>query len=182
MSSITLRNNTNFVAQYVVKKGQQVIARLPGIAPTAQMIVPIELNFEVMATTEIDGNTYTSAPMEVQGGISFLAQVLQVPAQGTYTFEVQEMPSQRPSTLEFQKTCLGPVTFTLTKGGKSLQNVVVVDSFRTVTLDAGNTFYIYAVINGITTATTKFTNPSTIVTAVNDTSDLESGYFTLNLN
>lgn len=181
MSSITLRNNTKYVAQYVVKKGQQVIARIPGIEPNAQMTIPTNETFEVVATAVIDGNTYTSAPQDVQGSTGFLAQILQVPAQGTYEFDVQEVASKTPNALEFQKTCLSAVTFTITKDGKPLQNVVVKDGFMTQTLDISDTFYVYAVVNGVTTAVTTFTNASAVVTANTDTSDLENGYVSLDI-
>ena len=182
LRNIILRNSTNFIAQYIIQKGQQIIARLPGLAPNAQMTVPIAVNFEVTATSVIDGNTYTSAPMDVQSGRGFLAQALQIPAQGTYTFEIQKVPSRLPNILEFQKTCLGPVTFTLSKDGSPLQNVVVHDSFVAETLDTGDTFYVYAVINGVTTKTETFSNPSAIITAVTANTDLENGYFTLMIN
>lgn len=177
--SITLRNNTSYVAQYVVKKGEQVIARLPGIEPGAQMSIPTTDTYEVVASTLLDGNTYTSAPLAVNGSMGFLAQVLQVKSQGTYEFDVQEAPSKASDQLTFQKTCINPVTFTITKDGKPLQNIVVNNSYLNATLDISNTYYIYAVINGVTTEVASTSNANAVVTAVDDTSDLEAGYFTL---
>jgi len=68
------------------------------------------------------------------------------------------------------------------KNGVLLQRVVVSNSFEMVSLTIGGTFSIYAVINGITTATLTTVNPNVGVTAVQDTSDLEFGYFTLVLS
>lgn len=179
MSHLTLRNNTAYVAQYVVLNGQHVIARLPGLMPNGQMVVPTGHTYQVVATTMIDGNTYTSAPLEVSGAAAFLAQVRQVPVQGSYEFEVVELPSTRPDQLQFQKTSLAPVSFTISKDGVPLQTVVVSNSFEVQTLDIGDTFYVYAVINGVTTDTVTTTNPNAVITAHTDDSSLEFGYFTL---
>ncbi|RDZ28143.1 hypothetical protein [Lysobacter silvisoli] len=178
---ITLRNTTQYIAQFVVRKGGQVIARLPGIEPNAQMVVPTEGTYQVTAMTIIDGNTYTSAPMDVTGAVSFLAQVLQVREQGTYEFDVVQGYSTRPDQMQFQKTTLAPVTFTIDKDGVPMQAVVVPDSFTMQTLDISDTFYVYAVVNGVTTATVSTTNLNAQVTATSDTSTLEQGYFTLEI-
>lgn len=177
--SLVLRNNTTYDAQYVIKKGAQVIARLPAITPGATMSVPTNDVYEVIATTLIDGNTYTSAPISVTGSMGFLAQVLQVPAQGTYEFDVQEFPSSVADQLAFQKTCINPVTFTIRKDGKALQSVVVDSSTQNQTLDISNTFFIYAVIEGVTTSTLVTSNPNAIITATVNGSVLEGGYFSL---
>jgi len=176
---IRLRNKTGNVAQFVVKKGDQIIAQLPGIEDSAQMTIPTDETFEVIATAIIAGNTYISAPLKVNGSTGFLAQVLQVPGQGTYEFDVAEVPCKTPDSLEFQKTCLGSVTFTITKNGKPMQNVVVADDFSRQALDISDTFYVYAVVNGVTTGTSTFTSPTALITAVADTSDLENGYVNL---
>lgn len=182
MSHLTLRNTTAYVAQYVVLNGQQVIARLPGLMPHAQLVVPTGHTYQVVATTVIDGNTYTSAPLDVSGPAAFLAQVRQVYAQGTYEFEVVELPSTRPDQLQFQKTSLAPVSFTISKDGVPLQTVVVSNSFEVQTLDIGDTFYVYAVINGVTTDTVTTTNPNAVITAQNDDGTLEFGLFTLDIS
>lgn len=177
--SITLLNQTRYPAQYVIQKGQQVIARVPEVAPGARASIPVDGVYEVIATTVIEGNTYTSAPLTVSGSMGFLAQVLQVPSQGTYEFDMVMFQNAAPDQLAFQKTCINPVTFTISKNGKSLQNVVVNSSFRTETLYISNTFSIYAVIAGVTSDRVTTANPKAIVTAVTDNTDLESGYFTL---
>lgn len=177
--SITLRNNTRFIAQYVIRKGDIVIARVPGITSGAEVVVPTSSTYEVIATTIIDGNTYTSAPLAVIGSTGFLARILQVQAQGTYVFDVQEVPATSSNQLSFQSTCLNPVTFTITRDGMPLQNVVVNNAFIMQTLDISDTFYIYAVINGVTTDIVSTTNANATVTAVDSSSDLEAGYFTL---
>jgi hypothetical protein len=182
MSNITLGNNTQFIAQYVVLNGEQVIARIPGIQPGAQLLVPTNDTYQVIATTIINGNTYISAPIDVSGPTNFLAQVVQVPSQGTYEFNVVELPSTDPNQLQFQKTTIGSVTFTITKDGIPLQTVVVNDAFQIRTVTIGDTFSIFAVINGVTTATVVTTNPNATVVANTDTSTLESGYFTLVLS
>lgn len=179
--AITLRNTTPYIAQYIVKKGEQVIARLPGIEPGAQMLIPTEDTYQIVATTLIDGNTYTSAPMDANGPTNFLAQIKQVRDQGTYEFDVVKGPSTVSNQMQFQKTTLAPVTFTIERDGKPIQAVVVSDSFMMQTLDISDTFYVYAVINGVTTDTVVTSNADAVVTAVVETSSLEYGYFTLEL-
>ncbi|KAF0813550.1 hypothetical protein IGB42_01901 [Andreprevotia sp. IGB-42] len=182
-SQITLRNKTAYPSQFVVNKGEQVVARLPPLAPDAQASIPTGNVYEVVASTVIDGNTYTSAPLDVTGAMGFLAQVVQVAAQGTYEFVVTEVPSRSPDTLTFQKTCIGPVTFTVIKNCQPLQQVVVHDSYLDQTLDiGGDTYSIYAVINGVTTDPVVTQNPAAIVTAQPDDSSLEQGYFTLSID
>lgn len=179
MSALTFRNHTDFVAQFVVFRGEQVIARLPGLSPGAELQVPTAAVYRVVATTVIEGNTYTSAPLDFTDAARFLAQVLQVPAQGAYVFEVVELASARPDQLQFQKTTPGPVTFSLSRNGVVLQNVVVTDSFQTKTVETAQEWMAYAVINGITTDTVRTTNPDATITVVVDTSTLEQGCFTL---
>lgn len=111
------------------------------------MVIPTTDTYQVFASAILDGNSYTSAPLAVTGSMGFLAQVLQVKAQGTYEFDVLEFPSTASNQLTLQQTCINPVTFTITKDGKPLQNVVGNDSYRSKTLDISNTFYIYAVIH-----------------------------------
>lgn len=177
--AITLRNTTHFIAQFVVLVGERVLARIPGISPGEQIMVPTEGTYQVTAETEIDGNTYTSAPLDANGAVGFLAQVKQVPTQSTYDFELIEVPSTQSDEMQFQKTCLNPVTFTLSKNGAPTQTVVVSNSFEMQVLSLRQTFYVYAVINGITTDTFSTENPNAVFTAVTDTSTLEMGYFTL---
>ena len=179
MSALTLRNHTDLVTQFLVSRGQQVIARLPGIASGAQLQVPTAAVYQIVATTVIEGNTYTSAPLDVSGPAGFLAQVRQHAAQGTYQFDVVQMASTRPDELQFRKTSLSPVTFTIARNGVMLQTLVVANSFQMVTLNIGDTYSIFAVINGVTTDTVTTTDPDATITAIADTSDLEFGYFTL---
>ncbi len=182
MSSLTLRNNTPYIAMYTVHKGGQVIARIPGIAPGAKLEVPVDNAYQVTASTIIDGNTYLSAPIDMSSPAGFLAQILQVPEQGTYQFNMIELPSTRADQLQFQKTTLASVTFSIARDGAILQDVVVNDSFRMVTLAVDDTYSIYAIINGITTAAVTTTNPDAVITAIVDTSTLEQGYFTLEVS
>jgi hypothetical protein len=179
MTYLTFKNATNYIAQFVVKKGDQVVARLPGIAPNAEMDVPSDDVYDVQAVTIIENNTYKSAPSEVEGSASFLAQVIQDPVQGSYDFQMVTGPAAAADQMIFQKTTLGPVTFNISKNGKLMQSVVVPDSFLTKSLVIGSTYTIYAVINGVTTGTMTTGNPSATITAVTDTTDLESGYFDL---
>lgn len=179
MSALTLRNHTDWIAQYVVHRGDQVIARLPGLAPGAQLQVPTTAVYQVVATTVIDSNTYASAPLEVTGAAGFLARVRQVEPQGTYVFEVVEVPSSRPDQLQFQQASVSPVAFTLSKDGVWLQNVVVANRFQMQAFDIGDTFSVYAVVNGVTTDTVWTTDPDATITVVADASTLEQGYFTL---
>ncbi|SMC19069.1 hypothetical protein SAMN02745857_00630 [Andreprevotia lacus DSM 23236] len=179
MSQITLHNQTAYIAQYIINKGQQIIARLPGLAPQATLSVPVEHIYEVVATTIVDGNTYTSAPATISGATSFLAQIKQNAQQGTYDFEMVVGPSSKGDELQFQKTTLAPVTFTISENGRALQSIVVTDSFMVQTLQISDTYSIYAVINGVTTDTVTTNNPNATVSAVTDTTDLAPGYFTL---
>jgi hypothetical protein len=179
MSSLSLRNSTPYIAMFVVLKGEQVLVRMPGIAPGAQLQVPTDTSFQITARAVIGGNTYSSAPIDEVGAGNFLAQVIQVRSQGTYEFNVVQTPSTEPDQLQFHKTCLSPVTFVISRDGVVMQNVVVTDSFEMKTLDIGGAFGVYAIINGITTETVLTANPAAVITAVADNSVFEQGYFSL---
>ncbi|GAB3352104.1 hypothetical protein [Lysobacter tyrosinilyticus] len=181
MSHMTLRNQTTYAAQFVVHQGQQILARIPGLEPGSSMQLPTAPRYEIIATTVIDGQTYVSAPLQADGAAGFLAQVVQEYAQGTYAFEVTEHPSSNSRQLQFQTTWRYPVTFTISKDGRQVQSIVVDDPFNVRVVDIGETFAIHAVINGITTATAITDNPSAVVTAIVDGSELEHGYFTLDV-
>ena len=78
MSALNFRNQTPYIAQFVAKKGQLVMARLPGIAPQAELSMPSDDVYSVIATTIIDGNTYSTAPVTVTGSMEFLAQLTSI--------------------------------------------------------------------------------------------------------
>lgn len=181
--SITLLNSTPYIAQFIICQGERIVSRLPGIAPGAQMIVPVQRHYEIVASTLIDGNLYTAAPVFVDSRAAnapaFLAQVLQQDAQGTFDFNVVTSLSPVATSLNFQKTCRNPVTFTFSRNGRVLQHVVVDNSFRAVALDVSDVITAYAVINGITTATVRTSNSNAAITAVQDSSTNDGGAFTL---
>lgn len=179
MSALTFRNQTPHIAQFVAKKGQLILARLPGIAPQAELLVPSDDVYTVIATTIIDGNTYSTAPATVTGPVEFLAQVKQDAQQGTYEFQMLIEPSPRADQMRFQKTTIGPVTFTISKNGAPVQSVVVPDSFMTQAVTINDTYSVYAVVNGVTTEGVQTTNPNAVITAVVDDTVFEGGYFTL---
>jgi len=176
---ITLQNNTDYIAQFHVRKGKQVIERLPGLDPHGKAVVPTTSSYMVTATTTIDGNTYTTAPQTVEAGMRFLAQIKQSNNQGTYDFEMVKMPGSRNNELQFEKTTLSPVRFDISKNGKFLQSVDVSEATNLVPIEIGDMFYIYAVINGVTTQTIATSDADANIVARDDTSDLDLGYFTL---
>lgn len=182
MSALTFANSTKYIAQFVVNKGDQVVARLPGISPGASLTVPSNNSFTVVATTVIDGNTYTSSPITVSGAMKFLAQVRQHSEQGTYDFEVVQLASSSATQMQFEKTTINPVTFSISQNGVFLQSVVVPNSFVLAALNISETYSIYAVVNGVTTDITTTTNANASVTAVTNTSDLEGGYYMLTIS
>lgn len=179
MSALTFRNQTLYVAQFVARKGQLIMARLPGVAPQAELLMPSDDVYSVVATTIIDGNTYSTAPVAVAGPVECLAQVKQNAQQGAYEFQMLIEPSPRADQMRFQKTTIGPVTFTISKNGIPVQSVVVSNSFMVEELTINDSYSVYAVINGITTETVQTTDPNAVITAVVDDTVLEGGYFTL---
>lgn len=179
MSALNFRNQTPYVAQFVVKKGQLVMARLPGVEPQAELHMPSDDVYSVVATTLIDGNTYSTAPVTATGPMEFLAQIKQNVKQGIYEFQMLMEPSSRADQMMFEKTTVGPVTFTILKNGTPVQSVVVSNSFMPEALTINDSYSVYAVINGITTETVQTTNPNAAITAVVDNTEIEAGYFML---
>jgi hypothetical protein len=76
------------------------------------VFVPVTDTYDIVASTVMDGNTYSSAPISVTGSSAFLAQVIQKYEQGTYVFDVQQIPSTSTAELQFQSTCRNSVVFT----------------------------------------------------------------------
>jgi hypothetical protein len=168
---LTLQNHTRYIAMFVVKRGDMTIARLPGLAPGAAQQVPTTQTYTVVATTVLEGNTYTSAPIVFTDAMRFLAQVVQQQAQGTYAFEVVSMSSSDPAQLQFETTTIGPVTFEVSANGRHLQSVVIANAFTRQTLQLDGTYSIYAVINGITTDIVTIDDRDAVLAVVEDALD-----------
>lgn len=167
-SRLTLQNETPYIAMFVVRRGDMTIARLPGLAPGAVLQVPTTQTYTVVATTVLEGNTYTSAPIVFTDAMRFLARVVQQQAQGTYAFEVASMSSSDPAQLQFEATTVSPVVFQVSANGRHLQSVVVANAFTAQTLQIGDTYSIYAVINGITTEVVTTDNPDAVIAVVEE--------------
>ena len=159
-----------------------MIARLPSVPPGGTAIISTDNHFEVVASTILNGNTLTSSPIAVRGSMGFLARVQQIAAQGTYEFDLQQLPAKAANALTFEKTCIGPATFTISKEGMPMQSVVVMNSFESQSLELSDTYSVYAVVNGITTETLQFANPDTTITASIDDAALALGYVTLKVS
>jgi hypothetical protein len=181
MSALTFRNQTPHIAQFVAKRGQQIIARLPNVAPQAELKAPSDDVYSVVAATIMEGNTRSTAPVTVTGPMRFLAQIKLNAPHGTYDFEMLTMSSPLADQLVFQTTTRGPVTFTISKNGTPLQSVVVRDSLKAESLRIDLTYSVYAVIYGVTTEIVQTTNPNAVITAVVDNSKLEPGNFSLTI-
>ena len=179
MSRLTLLNETDFLVMFIVRKGDMTIARTPAFPRGVIVQVPTRQTYTVVAVTVIEGNTYTSAPISVSGPAGFLARILQHGAQGTYEFDMQELPPRSPDQMEFQTTTTGAVTFTISCNGILLQSVIVNDAFRTVTLSLADTYTLYAVIDGVTTATIQTANPDATITARAGPGGAEAGDYAL---
>lgn len=179
MSNMTLINNTKHIAQFSVWKGQQVIERLPGVDPGGQVEVPTESHYTVRARVTVDGNTYTTAPQDVESGARFLAQIKQSAQEGTYDFEMVQRPGSASDELQFEKTTLQTVDFIIAKDGKPLQTIAVRDASEIVSLHIGNSFRIEAVVNGVTTRTVETSDASAVIVAAPSSSDLNTPYATL---
>lgn len=162
-SRLTLLNETEFLARFIVMSGDLTIARTPSVPRGATLKVPTSQTYTIVAATVIEGNTYTSAPIAVSGPSGFLARILQHAPQGTYEFDMQQLPPRRPDQMEFQTTTASPVTFTISCNGAHLQSVIVNDAFRVVMLSLADTYTLYAVINGVTTGTIQAANPDATI-------------------
>ncbi|MFZ6720684.1 hypothetical protein [Undibacterium sp. Ji49W] len=178
--SMNLTNKTNYQAYFTVLKGDMLIAEHLPVPPESMAELATDLPpASVFATTVIQGNTYTSASQSFVGAAGFLAQVKQVMQQGTFEFDMIHVPYSNPNQLQLQKTCVGPVIFSIRQNDQVTQNVVVTDDFIPSTLNISDTYTVYAVINGVTTDAIQTSNPQAAINAVVDTGVLESGYFLL---
>ncbi len=175
MPTLTLRNQTKFLAQCVIMKDDQLFVRIPALETGSTITIPNDNVMTVIATAVIDGNTHTSAPQSVCRSMGFVAQVPTIHSQGNYGFEIQQIRNDVPNTLTFQKTCPSAVTFSISKNGAPLQNVVLEQDFQVQSLDISDTFAVHAVVNGVTTATVQFTRSQATITVSTDDAALGSG-------
>lgn len=178
MSALRLSNQTHFPAYFVISRGQQIIARLPNLNAGASAEIPTQQVFNVTASTIINGATLTTAAQSFEGAAGFLAQVRQNIREGHLEFELISVPPRQPNQVQFQKTSLAPVSFTLSANNHYLQTVVVSNSYQLISLDLADTYSIYAVINGVTTELVSTSDPSAAIDAVVDSAD---GFFQLRL-
>jgi len=182
MSSLTLVNSTESVAQFVVKRGELVIARIPCVEPGGTVLVPTDLEFEVVAQAVIEPDTPVSASHKMEGALRFVANLVEGQAQNTKNFRLQVKPSTKPDVLLFEKTCLSPVVFAITREGHALQNVVVNDTFEAASIHISNLFSVYAVINGMGTHRGVTSNPSASVILKHEDSAHGGELFALQIN
>lgn len=178
-SHLTLQNETDFLVMFIVRKGDMTIARTPAFPRGAILQVPTRQTYTVVAATVIEGNTYTSAPISVSGAAGFLARILQHGAQGTYAFDMQELPPRGADQMEFQTTTASPVTFTISNNGAHLQSVIVKDAFKAFMLSLADTYALYGVINGVTTGAIQTANPDATITVRVGPGGAETGDFEL---
>lgn len=179
MSHLTLMNETDFLAMFLVRKGDITIARTPAIPRGAMLQVPTRQTYTVVAATVIQGNTYTSAPISVSGPAGFLARILQHGPQGTYEFDVQKLPPRSAEQMEFQTTTPSAVAFTISCNGIHLQSVIVNDAFRVVALSLAGPYTLYGVIDGVTIQTIQTANPDATIAARVGARGAEAGDFEL---
>lgn len=176
---MTLRNDTFHPATFQVKKGGMVIARTPAIVYGAALQIPTSEAYTVVATTVIDGNTYTSAPISFSGAACFVAKVLQHGTQSPYQFEMMQASPRSADHLEFQNTTRAPVTFILSYAGIWLQTVVARAAFDTVSIPLAGGYSLYAVINGVTTDSLQTDDPDAVIAARVGPGGAEAGDFEL---
>ncbi len=108
-----------------------------------------------------------------------MVQITQDSSQQVYVFQMIEIASSEPNELQFKKTCLPDVVFTIYKDNIALQTITLTNRVMKKSLKLDDTFYISAIINGVTTDVTTTNNPNATITAVNDTSSAVQGYYTL---
>lgn len=182
MSSLTLVNSTESVAQFVVKRGELVIARIPCVEPGGTVLVPTDLEFEVVAHAVIEPDIPVSASHKMGGALRFVANLAKGQEDATGAFKLVVKPSTKPDVLQFEKTCLSPVVFAITRDGHPLQNVVVNDTFEAASIHISNLFSVYAVINGTGTHRGVTSNPGASVTLTHEGSGHEGEQFALQIN
>jgi hypothetical protein len=182
MSNLTLANDTDHVAQFVVKRGELVIARIPGVEPGGRVLVPTDMDFEVIASVVVEPDMPVTATHKLGAAARFIASLASALKVGRPDFDLVTKPATKPDALQFEKTCLSPVVFTITRDGKPLQNVAVNDSFESAVVRIGNLFSVHAVVNGRSSNHGVTSNANAHVTLTPDSGHPESGYFSMRIN
>lgn len=180
MSNLTLVNDTDSVAQFVVKRGELVIARIPCVEPGGRVLVPTDMDFEVIASVVVTADNPVMATHKVSGAARFIANLGL--KHSTPDFDLAVKPATKQDAFQFEKTCLNPVVFSIVRDGMPLQNVVVNDSFESAAVRIGNLFSVHAVVNGKSSNHGVTSNASAHVTLTRDTNNPGDGFFALSIN
>ncbi len=164
---ITFINKTKFVADFFLSKGELVVAKMPGLAPGAELQVPTDHNdYQVQAKTTRDDHTYESELLSVAVGDSLNSEVVEESGHTGLTFKLIKKLGTHSQAILFQSATNTPVIYSLGIGGHVLQNVVLSNEFAQKTLKVGSVFYIYAIINGLTIPMISTSDAGATITAL----------------
>ncbi|HEY1080149.1 MAG TPA: hypothetical protein VGE46_08625 [Bdellovibrio sp.] len=182
-SAITLENNTRYPAQFVIKQGDIIIAKIPTVPAGAKLQVPTDETFVLSASTNIDENTYVTAPiaMDISRASDYSTRLVQNKTQGTYEFVLEQEPASSLDTLRLRNTMRTPVRISFASNGRFTQSLVMEPGTKT-SLSIEKSFKIFAVINGVTTDVVTTHDAYAKVTAVSDDSSKYPEMYDLIIN
>jgi hypothetical protein len=126
----------------------------------------------VLATTTIEGNTYTSISITATGSAGFIAKS---PAACTPSYlPVRQAgnPAARTRSAGIPDDDHQPGHFHHQPSGRHLQTIAVNDASKIVTLSLVGTYSMCAIINAVTTEKMQIDDADAVTTVVEDTSDL----------
>lgn len=178
MSAITLLNRTDRLVVFRIHSGERPVLRPPALAPGASQRIPTAVVHRVVATTEVEGNTYTSAPVETVGAADFVARMVSVPPHSLHALELQREAATRPDRLLLQAETPSSATFVVQREDGARQTVVVYSAGE-ASVHIRETFSIYAIVDGVTTGTLSTDDPDARIAVVPEPGMPASGDYVL---
>lgn len=179
MTTITLVNQVpeSFApsAEFRLLQGaqhQNMVARV-GVHAGGKACIPTQgSGYTAVAVTQMGDMTLTSNEVSFSGASQLL--VAQVVAEnGYYDFRLIAQPGTHFSAIVCENTWRAPVRMTIKQSGTPMTSVTVVDEHNQTIVSTAQQWQVYAIVNGITTATVEFKGPDARVTL---TADADENY------
>ncbi|QDK38624.1 hypothetical protein [Bdellovibrio sp. NC01] len=161
-SEMRLQNQTIYLSTFVIYKGDILVAHIQ-IPPSGLGVVRTDSPFQVQALTKRGGQTLNSQTLNLDRPKNFDAVITE--SGSTLSFDIVDSAPSYLDAVAFNNTTASPVQFMIKHEGAPAQSFIVNGNDSKI-LSIDETFRIYAIINGVTTAVYKTTNPNAVANAV----------------
>jgi hypothetical protein len=172
MSTMTIRNSVNKPAQVTIKQGGLLLARVGLGAHGKAEVVSCVQGVVIDASTTFGGSPLEAASLALAPAPADVTAEVAEPGEGDFQFRLVQSAPTELSAIVLSNTWREPVRFQLKAKPTGAATTIVIDANGTETVGLGGDFYLFAIVNGITTAVLTVADPSATVTITQDESGL----------